>query len=185
GTGLGLATVYAIVKRYEGGISVESEPGLGTSFRIYMPAAGKKTNDPEEEMKDTSTYPGGTETILLAEDDEQVRNITVDMLDMAGYNLLIACDGTEAIDLFKQHMNEIDLVLLDVIMPKKSGRLVHDFIKTIRPNMPVLFVSGYSFNALETGSLPEKGYELLRKPFLYDELLIRVREMLGKEKAGV
>ncbi len=178
GTGLGLATVYAITKQHDGLINVYSEPGHGgTTFRIYLPAIpGRKKSGTEE--KNELPAAGGTETILLAEDDESVRDLVVQVLEQAGYRVLVAPDGEEALRLFRQQGETVDLVLLDTVMPKKGGRAVYDVIKSQRPHLPVLFSTGYGYNILKNGHLPKEGIQLLRKPYSPNELLGKVREML-------
>ena len=179
GTGLGLSTVYAIVKRHEGFIQVESAPDQGADFLIYLPMA--KSAPQIDVVKDVEPQPaGGTETILLAEDDEWVRDLAIKILQRAGYRLILAKDGEEAILAFEAHCQEVDLALLDVVMPRKSGRLVYEAIQKIRPDLPILFSSGYSFKALETGQLPEGGFDLIQKPFSPHDLLSRVRRALER-----
>ncbi len=119
--------------------------------------------------------------ILVAEDDEMVRDLTVQILEKAGYKLLVACDGREAIDLYEAHADEITLSLLDVIMPKESGRAVHDRIKEIVPDARVLFCSAYGMDTLESDSLPEGSWELLTKPYGPAELLHKVRTLIEGE----
>lgn len=178
GTGLGLATVYAITKQHDGLISVHSEPEQGTTFRICFPAVqwGEK---PDRQERTEMAVVGGNGTILLAEDDESVRRLAAKVLEKAGYRVLIAHDGEEALRLFEQQMEAIDLVLLDAVMPKKSGRAVYDAIKTRQPQMPILFSTGYSRSVLKTGHLPEEeGLQLIRKPYSPSELLHKMKEML-------
>ena len=177
GTGLGLATVYAIVKRHDGMIDVESEVGLGTTFRLYFPRVESATaSAPEPAIP--ARPPGGTETILLAEDEELVRGWTVEVLEAAGYSVIAARDGEEAIELFGEDPDRIDLALLDVVMPKRSGRAVHGAIHARRPDVPVLFTSGYSYRLLESEQLPADEPKLLQKPYRAEDLLKRLRELL-------
>jgi polar amino acid transport system substrate-binding protein len=182
GTGLGLATVYAITKRHKGGINIYSEPGHGVTFQIYFPAA-QDTNKIRSEKRSYSEPRGGTETILLAEDDDAVRNLAVSILNMAGYRVIVARDGEEAIQLFQQNQDGIDLALLDAIMPKKNGQVVYDFIRMHRSKMPVMFSTGYGFNVLKNIYLPDDGVQLIGKPYGPRELLQKVREALDTRQS--
>ena len=184
GTGLGLAVVYAIVERHEGMIELESEVGRGTNFRIFLPASqAEPTEAATPETKIAPEVKGGSETILVAEDDPVVRDLTMQILERAGYRLIVAKDGAEASDLFVRHAQEIDLVILDVIMPKKSGREVHDIVKEFRPELPVLFHSGYSYDVIGKEHLPEDVYHLIQKPYLPRDLLHQIRLLLREYRA--
>ncbi len=178
GTGMGLATVYGIVKQHEGLIQVYSEPGHGTVFRVYLPVSQSDTATNRLAEVQEEPVRGGNETILLAEDEGLVRNMVAQVLRKAGYNVVTVKDGAEAIELFETKGDSIDLFLLDVIMPKKSGRAVFDLVKAARPDALVLFSSGYSHNALGASSLPEEGYELIPKPHSPNDLLRKVRDLL-------
>ncbi len=176
GTGLGLATVYGIVKQHNGMIYVYSEPRQGTTFKIYFPMAEKgEIIDVLESNKDV---PGGNETILLVEDDQMLIDLSSLILEKAGYRVLKAADGEEAVQVFKNHQAEIDLAVLDVILPKFSGRIVRDKIREFDPDAKFLFVSGYSYNALSNRFLQEEELQLLSKPFSRNALLRKVRELL-------
>ena len=182
GTGLGLATVYAIIKHHKGGINVYSEPGHGTTFQIYFPAvpSNKQKFFPEKRLDIPPVY-GGTETILLAEDDDTLRELAITILEKAGYHVLAACDGEQAVELFEQHMSRIDLALLDAVMPKKSGRAVYDCIKMHQAKTPILFSTGYGYNVLKNINLPVDGVQLIRKPYGPRDLLYKVREALDRK----
>jgi PAS domain S-box-containing protein len=181
GTGLGLATVYAIVDRHQGLIDVSSTEGQGTSFRIYLPAASGSVDTAEEARAEPPS--GGHETILVAEDEGLLRSLAVEVLGQAGYRLILARDGDEALALFEQNADEIDLAVLDVIMPKRTGRQVHERIRSLRPDLPVLFVSGYSYGTLEKEHLPEGGQNLIQKPYRSADLLHKVRKALDAAEA--
>jgi len=178
GTGLGLATVYGIVKQHNGFIHVYSELNKGTSFKTYWPIVPEVL--PEVETENLDAHMDGTETILFAEDDESVRTLALGVLEAHGYHIIAACDGDEALQLFKAHYHEIGLVLLDVVMPKRSGREVYDRIKAVCPDMPVLFCSGYAPESLHVNFILEHGINLLQKPYHTDELLREVRQQLDK-----
>ncbi len=176
GTGLGLAMVYGIIKQHNGFINVYSEPGKGTTFRIYLPLIESTV---ERGGRTRSLPPaGGSETILIAEDDEPVRTLTASMLREAGYTIIEAMDGEDALSKFSAHKDEIRLAVLDVIMPKKNGKHVFDALKTIRPDIKALFVSGYPADILQKQLLFGPDMHYLSKPASAKELLGKVREML-------
>ena len=176
GTGLGLATVYGIIRQHQGMIHVYSEVGSGTRFRIYLPASGAAV-EPAQELE-APLPPGGAEMILLAEDDASVRNLARRVLETAGYTVLTTSDGEEAIRLFDLHSQEINLALLDVVMPKCGGRSVFQHIQNAGTQTAVLFASGYSAGAIDTGFLLEEGMQLIQKPYQRDDLLRKVRQVL-------
>ncbi len=184
GTGLGLAMVYGIVKQHEGYINVMSSPGNGTTFKIYLPLITLSA----EEIK-TAEYPSisrGIETILIAEDDLQVRELSKKVLGKFGYTVLEAGDGSDAIKIFNDHKDKIQLLILDVIMPKKNGKECYNEIKKIKPDIQAIFISGYSANMLYQKGLLEKGMELIFKPISPIELLRKVRQILDRSgKSGI
>ena len=176
GTGLGLSTVYGIIKQHDGRIQAYSEVGKGTMFKIYLPAVERLAAEVSSSVRGPAV--GGTETILVAEDDETVRKLSIQTLERAGYTVLDAVDGGEAMRLFKAHVDEIALVVLDVVMPGLGGREVHDRIKKSHPGVRVLFSSGYSHNAIHTRFVLDEGLQLIQKPYSPDDLIRRVREVL-------
>jgi two-component system, cell cycle sensor histidine kinase and response regulator CckA len=176
GTGLGLSTVYGIVKQHNGFITVYSEPGMGTTFHIYLPAAQKIIEDRKSE---SAFSKGGRETVLVAEDNEAVRELMRDVLIEYGYTVIEAIDGIDAIGKFKK-TDKVDLLILDSIMPGKNGREVYDEISQIRPDIKVLFTSGYTRDTILDKGIEDKKFAFLSKPMSPDGLLEKVREVLDK-----
>ena len=179
GTGLGLATVYGIVKQHNGFIQVESEPGRGSAFRIFLPVNEAST---AEELRpillDNLAVRGGNETILLADDHDGICEMAQSVLEAKGYRVLIAHDGEESIQVFTEHRQSISLVLLDVIMPRRSGSEVFAAIKALSPGTPVIFATGYSNEAHVLSDLMARGVAILRKPYSPTILCRLVREIL-------
>ncbi len=179
GTGLGLATVYGIVKQHQGIVTVDSEPGAGATFSVYLPVSTGALVDDELESE-PEPVPGGTETVLLAEDEEMVCKLAETVLRNAGYRVLVARDGEEAVDLFKQHASEITLAILDIIMPKLSGRAVHQHILEVRQDLPVLFSSGYSLDADDDNGPSKAPIRMIQKPYKPDVFLRTVRDFIDE-----
>lgn len=178
GTGLGLAVVYGIIKQHEGLINVYSEPGRGTTFKIYLPliAAGV-----DEEKKMVEERPlGGTETILLAEDDETVRNLARLVLEGSGYNVIVANDGQDAVDKYKENRDNIRLLLFDIIMPRKTGKEAYDEIKSIKTDIKIIFLSGYAPDIIRQKALLDDNVMVTYKPISPNDLLKQVRGILDK-----
>ena len=176
GTGLGLSTVFGIIKQHDGHINAYSEVGKGTIFKIYLPAVERKAT----EVSRTVPGPviGGNETILIAEDDETVLRLAEHLLTRAGYRVLTAMDGEEAIAVFKKHIKEIDVVMFDVVMPRMGGKEAIEKLLELRPGLPHLFASGYSENAVHTNFIQKRGLHLLSKPYQAETLLRKIREVL-------
>jgi len=179
GTGLGLATVYGIVRQHNGIIHVRSSAGAGTTFEILIPLAEDAT--PEGPGAEEEAPPKGSETILLAEDDDAVCFVAKRILEGAGYRVLTAQDGEDALGVFAEHAGEIDMVLLDVLMPKGCGYVVFEAIRRKRPDMRVLFASGYSPEHKYTSSLVAENMQLIQKPYSRGALLRKVRDVLDTD----
>lgn len=179
GTGLGLSIVFGIVKQHKGYVNCYSEPGRGTSFSVYLPRLAVLSR--EEMQINLVPIPGGHETILLAEDDAALRKFSQDLLEMYGYRVLAAVDGEEAVAKFKEHMGQIHLVLLDMIMPRKNGNEVYEEIHALRPEVKVIFVSGYPDHAIQRQRIVEAKLELIQKPFSTRELLEAIRACLDRQ----
>jgi CheY-like chemotaxis protein len=177
GTGLGLSIVYGIIKQHDGFISVASEPGKGSSFSISLRLLHARECGDEAPFPD-ETARGGSETVLLAEDDETVRNLTKTVLAEAGYTVITAADGEEALAKFSGDKERVNLLLLDVIMPKKNGREVHEEALRIRPDIKTLFISGYAGDVLRKEDNPDARLNFIAKPVSPTELLKKIRETL-------
>ncbi len=177
GTGLGLATVYGIVKQSGGFIWLYSEPGRGATFKIYLPRA-EGDSAPRTAALDQSELRHGTETILLVEDDGGVRELASQVLKSGGYHLLVAADPEEAVRIFEPYPETIHLLLTDVVMPKASGRDLAGRLLFSRPEMKVLFMSGYTEGSIVHQGVIDEGAHLLQKPFSPDRLLRTVHTLL-------
>ena len=178
GTGLGLATVYGIVQKHNGFIHLDSEVGKGTTFQVYLPMAGRSAPIEKEEIEKPSK--GGHETLLITEDDVTLRKMLARVMKREGYTVITASDGEEAAELFESEKDKIDLVLLDVVMPKLSGSTVYDRIREVKPHVPILFSSGYSPEVLNKDFLKRENIQIIRKPFFFHDLLRKVRYLLDK-----
>jgi PAS domain S-box-containing protein len=183
GTGLGLAIVYGIVKQHGGYVNVYSEPGKGTSFSIYLPLSRSKPEKGENPViAADKALPRGSETVLVAEDDEALRKLSRTLLEHAGYTVLVAANGEDAVNMFVQHQDAVQLAILDMIMPRKSGKEAYEEIRRIKPGIPVIFVSGYTADKLQIDDLQEEGVEFLSKPISVTVLIQKVRELLDRGK---
>ena len=177
GTGLGLATVYGIVKQNNGHIGVYSEPGYGATFKIYLPQTEESIPSSKSDSLNTS-HLHGTETVLVLEDDKNVRVLTETTLTQFGYHVFTAADSDEAFALFDRHAESIDILITDVIMPKMSGPTVVKHLNATIPNLKVLYISGYTDNTIFNQGVIEPGSLFLQKPFQPIALVKKVREAL-------
>ena len=185
GTGLGLSTVYGIVKQSGGNIWVYSEQGLGTVFKVYLPRIDDATASTIARQSQETSAPRGTETILLVEDEDVVRGLTRKILMQAGYNVLDAKGGDEAIRLCHAHAGPIDLLLTDVVMPEVSGKEVADRLLELRPSIRVLYMSGYTDEAIVQHGVLDANVKFIQKPFTWVGLTRKVREVLNRNLGTV
>ncbi|OGP71453.1 MAG: hypothetical protein A2W09_05795 [Deltaproteobacteria bacterium RBG_16_50_11] len=179
GTGLGLSTVYGIVKQSGGNIWVYSEPDQGTTFKIYLPRVDEPLTESREKIL-KEELPRGKETILIVEDDEEVRKLAAQILEGQGYKVLRASGGSEALDLFEKKEEPIHLVLSDVVMPGMSGRELAKRFMLIHPKIKVVYMSGYTDHAIVHRGFLEEGVDYVQKPFTVDGLARKVREALDR-----
>ncbi|MFH1742854.1 MAG: response regulator [bacterium] len=177
GTGLGLSTVYGIVKQSGGCIYLYSEPGKGATFKIYLPRVEEATESAKPKRTSTGSY-RGTETILLVEDEEVVRNLVSRMLKEHGYTVLEASSGSEALQMCARREGPIHLLVTDVVMPGMSGRDLSERLSSERPEIKVLYMSGYTDNAIVQHGVLEEGVHFLQKPIMPEALARKVREVL-------
>jgi two-component system, cell cycle sensor histidine kinase and response regulator CckA len=177
GTGLGLSIVYGIVKQHNGYITARSEPGKGTVFEVYFPTVEMETADEEQPFQD---IPGGKETILVAEDNPDLRVLMGTILKPKGYTVIEATDGEDAVQRFIKNRDSIDLIILDVVMPNKNGKEAHDEIRMVNPNIKTIFMSGYTGDVVIDKGVLDSTVEFVSKPLSPSELLLKVREVLDK-----
>jgi CheY-like chemotaxis protein len=176
GTGLGLSVVYGIVKQHNGAIHVYSEPGKGSAFKVYFPA-GEGSPDVKVPVK-SEPIRGGSETILLAEDEEAILKLAWRILKDLGYTVLTATNGEEAVETFRRHRDEISLAVLDVVMPKMGGKDAYEAMRKENPGLKVLFMSGYSGDAIHEAFVLRPDTAFMGKPFTISTLARNVREVL-------
>ena len=180
GTGLGLASAYGIIKNHHGFINVYSEKGIGTTFNIYLPVSEKDVKEVKEEKKLPDGFLKGTETILFVDDEEMIINVSEEILKTLGYTVLTATSGGEAIKTYNGNKDNIDMVILDMIMPDMNGGKTYDILREINPDIKVLLSSGYSISGQATGIL-ERGCDgFIQKPFNIEQLSKKIREILEK-----
>jgi len=181
GTGLGLATVYGIVKQNNGCINVYSELGRGTTFKIYLPRYMAKTEEFQKE-RPVSPVPHGRESILLVEDEPEFLHLGQRMLLSLGYEVLAASTPGEAIRLAELHAGEIHLLITDVIMPEMNGRDLAKRVLSLYPGIKRLFMSGYTANVIAHHGVLDEGVHFIQKPFAMKELADKVRKVLDSER---
>ena len=178
GTGLGLASAYGIIKNHSGFINVYSEKGHGTTFNIYLPASEKEIMEDKKSAGDTLK---GTETVLFVDDEDMIIEVAGELFEQLGYKVLTAGSGKEAIEIYEKNKEQIDIVLLDMIMPDMSGSDTYDSLKEINPDINVLLSSGYSINGQATEIIDRGCSGFIQKPFKMKELSQKLREVLDKK----
>jgi len=178
GTGLGLSTVYGIVKQSKGWITVESEPRQGTTFQIYLPGVDAGMPAETVPLQDAADL-GGPETVLVVEDQAEVRKLTVEVLKSYGYKVLEAAHGEEALSLVARNEGPIDLMVTDVVMPGMMGNELAELLRSVEPQMRVLYTSGYGESVIAQRGVLAPGVEYLAKPFSPETLAAKVREVMG------
>lgn len=184
GTGMGLSTVLGIMHQHDGHVNLYSETGLGTTFKVYFPLHESTDDDTacQSACHNEKKKLNGTETILLVDDDQSVQRMLSRIMSTFGYKILTASNGEEALTIFKQNKDDIDLLLTDVVMPGMGGRVLMEEIQTIRPDAPTLFMSGYSLNAVHHKYILDKDIEYIQKPPAMEDLLTKVRTILDTAK---
>jgi PAS domain S-box-containing protein len=182
GTGLGLSMVYGIIKQHEGFITVFSEVGHGTTFKIYLPVDEKAVT--EEAEIALPPVRGGAEMILIGEDEEALRELAQGVLEELGYQVMLAKDGKEAVEMFTAHQESIDLVILDLVMPRMSGYEASQQMRSLKSNVPVIFMTGYSAEIMQGQEIQSSGALLIQKPYNVEGLGRAVREVLDVMKVG-
>ncbi|MEJ2169846.1 MAG: response regulator, partial [Desulfobacterales bacterium] len=175
GSGLGLASAYGIIKNHDGIINVYSEPEKGTTFNIYLPASDKQVSRQKESTEEVLN---GTEMILLVDDEDMVVNVGKQILERLGYRVLTAKSGKEAIEIYKENQDRINMVILDMIMPEIDGKMAYEKLKQINPDIKVLLSSGYSITGQALEILDQGCNGFIQKPFSVKDLSLKVREIL-------
>ena len=175
GSGLGLAAVYGIIKNHQGIINVYSEKGHGSTFNICFPASVKEA---EQEKAPSTEVSKGSETILIVDDEATVITVSKELLETLGYKVLTADSGKEAMEIYRNRNHEIDLVILDMIMPDMGGGETFTLMKMVNPNVRVILSSGYSLNGLASGIMKQGCKAFIQKPFTIDELSKKIRGAL-------
>jgi CheY-like chemotaxis protein len=183
GTGLGLPIVYGIITAHDGAIAVASSPEKGSTFTLYLPCMQRQeAQQPEQAEQDQPLPRGNQETILIAEDAARIRDMASQVLTEFGYRVLTAVDGDDAIRLFKEHQDQIRLLLFDLVMPNKGGYEAYQQIRGLNPTVSVIFTTGYAPQVAEGKLSQTQMQQLLHKPFAIVQLLKRVRTALDTEE---
>jgi CheY-like chemotaxis protein len=183
GTGLGLPMVYGCVRQHHGFVELESAPGAGATFRIYLPLATNPQSVANGSLPTCAEGPGGSETVLLAEDEKMLRTLLTNRLRQAGYRVLPAANGEAALKAAAKHAGPLDLVLTDVVMPRMGGRELVENLLLARPDLRVLYMSGYTEGSLMSRGMTPEQVTLIRKPFPFESLLEKLREVLDSPVA--
>ena len=176
GTGLGLSSMYGIIKQSGGHVTIYSRPGIGSIFKVFFPASTAEASQAPPITEDRD-IPGGSETVLLCEDDESVRQLSMSILSSNGYHVISACSGMDALELAGRG-GSIDLLLTDVIMPGMNGKMLAERLKKNIPNLKIMFISGYTDDVIIHQGILEPGFELLMKPFTSADLLRSIRRVI-------
>jgi CheY-like chemotaxis protein len=184
GTGLGLATVYGIVKQHQGWVEVESQPGKGSVFRVFLPLSTEPAESGAE-IAPAQAVRGGTETILVVEDELPVRELVCTLLASHGYKILEASSGAHALEVWGKHKEQVDLVLTDLVMPGRlNGYELAERLRQDQPKLKVIFTSGYSAEVVGVDVATQKGIEYLQKPYQPQQLAMVIRECLDSVEGG-
>jgi CheY-like chemotaxis protein len=176
GTGLGLSSAYGIVKAHGGYVDVESKLGSGTTFKVYLPASEKEVR---EVVKSAPEVVKGTGSVLLVDDEELVLGVSKELLEVMGYHVLAAKDGKEAVEIYRKNQDDIDIVVLDMVMPGMGGGEVFDCLKGINPNVRVLLASGFAVNGEATQILERGCNGFIQKPFNMNELSEEIEQIMN------
>jgi CheY-like chemotaxis protein len=179
GTGLGLSTVYGIVKQNNGFINVYSEPGHGTTFKIYLPRYSGDISE-KQRLVDKQVASGDGKTVLVVEDEMSILKLTEQILSNSNYKVLLAKSPSEALEVAKVHSGEISLLITDVIMPEMNGKELADKLKILRPGIRCLFMSGYTADVIARQGVLDKGIQFIQKPFSTKDLIAKVRAALDQ-----
>jgi len=183
GTGLGLASVYGIIENHNGFINVYSEKGQGSTFNIHLPVSPHKGTK-DQKTQQNKKISGGTETILLVDDESLILEVGKDLLEALGYTVFTAQNGTTALDIYKQLKNAVDLIILDMVMPEMNGGEIFDELKKINPAVKVLLSSGYSINGQASRIISRGCVGFIQKPFTIREIAGQLRKILGNESGS-